>query len=215
MTGERVSVPVLPGAHASWRDLSLPQPGGRAPAPGELVLVQSFINSHYDLVVEHGRDLLASPEALTEWFAQRRLMAPTDSVSREDARRVVTARAGLRALAYENRNGDRFGHPAALARLNRAARGSSLEVRFTADGPRFIAAARRGVDRALGAVLALTAEAMIDGRWLRMKACPGHDCGWVFYDHSRNQSGRWCSMSVCGARAKARSHYRRRRQGES
>ena len=27
------------------------QPGGRAPAPGALALVQSFINSHYDLEV--------------------------------------------------------------------------------------------------------------------------------------------------------------------
>lgn len=33
-------------------------------------------------------------------------------------------------------------------------------------------------------------------------ACPGHGCGWLFLD----QSGRrkWCSMAVCGNRAKAR-----------
>jgi predicted RNA-binding Zn ribbon-like protein len=52
---------------------------------------------------------------------------------------------------------------------------------------------------------------MIDGRWQRMKACPGEHCGWVFYDHSRNNSGRWCSMAVCGGRTKARAHYRRQR----
>jgi predicted RNA-binding Zn ribbon-like protein len=56
---------------------------------------------------------------------------------------------------------------------------------------------------------------MLDGTWDRLKACPGHDCGWAFYDHSRNQTGRWCSMSVCGGRAKARAHYHRRRDEDA
>jgi len=52
---------------------------------------------------------------------------------------------------------------------------------------------------------------MRDGRWERLKICPGRDCGWAFYDHSRNGSGRWCSMTICGGREKARTHYRRNR----
>jgi predicted RNA-binding Zn ribbon-like protein len=60
-------------------------------------------------------------------------------------------------------------------------------------------------------LLAITATAMLDGTWQRLKACPGHECGWAFYDHSRNQTSRWCSMAVCGGRAKARAHYHRRR----
>src|SRR6478736_4345946 len=38
-------------------------------------------------------------------------------------------------------------------------------------------------------------------------ACPGNDCGWLFLD-PRNRR-RWCSMAVCGNRAKARAHARR------
>ena len=34
-------------------------------------------------------------------------------------------------------------------------------------------------------------------------------CHWVFHDFSCNQSARWCSMSLCGNRLKARSHRRR------
>ena len=101
------------------------QPGGRPPAPGALALVQAFINTHYDLEVDHGAEVLSTPGALAAW---------------------------------------------------------------------------------------LTARAMIDGTWSRLKVCPGHDCGWAFYDGSRNQTGRWCSMSVCGGRAKARTHYQRRRR---
>jgi len=38
--------------------------------------------------------------------------------------------------------------------------------------------------------------------WSRLKACPGPDCAWVFYDRTRNGSRRWCQMSECGNRAK-------------
>ena len=36
-------------------------------------------------------------------------------------------------------------------------------------------------------------------------------CGWAFYDRSSNASAIWCSMAVCGGRAKAIAYYRRRR----
>lgn len=54
-----------------------------------------------------------------------------------------------------------------------------------------------------------TAEA--DGTWQRLKACPAHDCLWVFYDRSPAGRGRWCSMAVCGSRAKMRT-YRAKRE---
>jgi len=41
----------------------------------------------------------------------------------------------------------------------------------------------------------------------RLKQCEG--CGWLFYDTSRTHARRWCSMQLCGNRAKARRHYKR------
>jgi predicted RNA-binding Zn ribbon-like protein len=43
----------------------------------------------------------------------------------------------------------------------------------------------------------------------QVKSCPG--CGWLFLDATKNHSRRWCRMSDCGARAKARRYYRRRK----
>ncbi len=199
MTGE--SVTSSNGQTDAWREPSLPQPGSREPAPGELALVQSFINSHYDLELEHGADLLATPGALTRWLERRRLTG-SPAFTERDLDRAVAVREGLRALA--SGSGE-------LADLNRAARGAAIELRFVDGGPRFVPAAGSALDRALAIVVAIAARAMIDGSWARLKICPGDDCGWAFYDHSRNQSGRWCSMAVCGGRAKARTHYRRRR----
>jgi predicted RNA-binding Zn ribbon-like protein len=217
-----------PGDAHRWREESQPQPGGRDPAPGELALVQSFINSHFDLVVEHGRDLLGTPAGLEDWLAARGMIdAPHGLLSAEDLRRAVTVREALRGLAgpaLQAGDRPRAGAPArtsgpaagAYADLNGAARGAPVEVRFSERGPGFVAApAAAPLDRALGVLLAIAARAMIDGSWERLKVCPGDRCGWAFYDHSRNQSGRWCSMAVCGGRAKARSHYRRTRLGGS
>ena len=53
--------------------------------------------------------------------------------------------------------------------------------------------------------------ATVDGTWPRLKACRREICHWLFYDHSRNRSGIWCSMAVCGNRTKTRA-YRERRE---
>ena len=46
---------------------------------------------------------------------------------------------------------------------------------------------------------------MADGTWSRLKACRAGTCRWAFYDHTRNRSGVWCTMDVCGNRTKVRS----------
>jgi predicted RNA-binding Zn ribbon-like protein len=192
-------------------DGSAAQPGGRTPAPGELAVVQAFINSFFDLEVERGADLFATSDRLAGWLADRRLLPARTTLHARDRTRAITVREGLRGLAARNNDASEAIPAASLAELNHAAAGARVEVRLDADGPRF-APTGAGLDRALGVLLAITATAMLDGTWQRLKACPGHDCGWAFYDHSRNQTGRWCSMSVCGGRAKARAHYHRHRE---
>jgi predicted RNA-binding Zn ribbon-like protein len=45
----------------------------------------------------------------------------------------------------------------------------------------------------------------------RVRECEAETCGWLFMDHSKNQSRRWCDMKVCGNREKAKRFYRRGR----
>jgi predicted RNA-binding Zn ribbon-like protein len=55
-------------------------------------------------------------------------------------------------------------------------------------------------------------ELLTGGDLRRVKECPGAgDCGWLFYDTSRNGARRWCSMEGCGSRVKMRRHYARHR----
>ena len=48
----------------------------------------------------------------------------------------------------------------------------------------------------------------------RVKMCPADNCGWLFLDESQNRRRQWCSMELCGNRAKARRHYQRHAGGQ-
>jgi predicted RNA-binding Zn ribbon-like protein len=39
-----------------------------------------------------------------------------------------------------------------------------------------------------------------------VKACEGHTCTLVFADHTRRRARRWCTMAICGNRAKQTAH---------
>jgi predicted RNA-binding Zn ribbon-like protein len=212
MTGEDEEV--QPGARAEPAPLAPPQPGGRPPAPGQLALVQAFINTHYDLEHDHGADVWRTPDGLRAWLQDRDLLDRSATIGEPERARAVEAREALRALAAVGGGHEQSADMhAALHRLNRAATGAAAEVRFDGGCPGYIRAGSGSVSDAVGLVLAITAASMISGEWGRLKVCPGEECGWAFYDASRNGSGRWCSMAVCGGRAKSRAHYRRLRRG--
>ena len=49
----------------------------------------------------------------------------------------------------------------------------------------------------------------------RVRQCARREgCDWLFIDTSKNQSRRWCSMSMCGSRDKARRYYQRKRAAQ-
>lgn len=52
---------------------------------------------------------------------------------------------------------------------------------------------------------------LISGEWRRVRECPGHDCGWLFLDTTKNGNRRWCDSADCGNRARVRAHAQRQR----
>lgn len=47
-----------------------------------------------------------------------------------------------------------------------------------------------------------------------IKQCSDNACGWIYLDTSPRRNRRWCAAQDCGARNRARDHYRRRKQSE-
>lgn len=184
------------------------QPGGRAPAPGDLGLVQAFANTFWDLG-RHRPELLRSPAALAAWLRRRGLLGRGVRVDETDLQRALDVREGIRALLFANSGAEP--DAGAIVRLNEGLHGACVVIALDAARPEFLAS-NRELDGALGVIASSVAVAQLEGRFERLKACPGPECGWAFYDHSRNLAGTWCSMSICGSRVKAR-HYRQRRRG--
>ncbi len=189
------------------RPIATPEDTPRV-APGALELVRTFVNT---VDVETGDDLLAAgePKAVKAWLVEQDLVAGDARVTPADGTRVVEVREALRALLLAN-NGEPLDDRAVLL-LNDVAARSPLEAQFGVEGTITVTGRDEGVDGALGQLLAIVVQAVSDGTWSRLKACKAHDCEWAFYDKSRNRSGQWCVMAVCGNRSKARSYRDRKR----
>ena len=182
------------------------QPGGRAPAPPPLDLVQDFVNTE---IPEWARDDIARPEELGDWLRSRGLLGREESVDPAAFVAARALRATLRSLTLLNNVG---GTVDASLRdtIKRAVLDLELDVGVNDDGRLVAMPGGSGANRALASIVAIVLEAQASGAWLRLKACRKESCVWVFYDGSRNSSSSWCSMSICGNRVKTASYRRRR-----
>jgi predicted RNA-binding Zn ribbon-like protein len=183
------------------------EPGGRPKAPGRLELLQRFINSYnHDFPREWDR--IGTNERAQAWLRQKRLVAPDDRISDADAARLRELREALRALVSANQ-GDQPRTGAAAAVVRKVSGDAQLSVTIDDAGRTALESATpRGVDGAVATLLGILHEAQLTGQWSRLKGC--RQCGYAFFDRSKNRSAAWCSMSICGNRTKNRAYYRRR-----
>jgi predicted RNA-binding Zn ribbon-like protein len=140
-----------------------------------------------------GGDQLADPDGVAAWLAEH-------GYERGSAAALRECRDALRA-ALER--GEREPLNAVLARGTRTpvlrADGPGEEVRVDADW-------RAAWDAAVDYL------ALLGGRPDRIRRCAHEKCVLWFHDTSRNGTRRWCSMEVCGNRAKAGRYYARSRR---
>ena len=181
--------------------------GRETTAPGQLGLVQQFLNS-YDR--QTGRDDLADVASATAWLAAHRLISVGTDYDERDRRRLVDARRAVHGLVAAN--GGEGVRRRAVTTLNEAARRVRLGVRLHPEDGYRLMAEGVGIDRPIGDLLIAVTGSMAAGSWDRLKVCANEACQSAFYDTSRNRSGRWCSMARCGNRIKGRA-YRVRRSG--
>jgi predicted RNA-binding Zn ribbon-like protein len=201
-------------------------------APGELEVVQRFVNT---LDIEAGTDDLDSPAALLAWLHRHGLAGPRAAEGRDvqadgavtaaDLKRAVALREALRGVlrSHVRAAAEPGGGPpsapgaggaasapgaggAAAADLRKIAATLRTRLDVGDDGRVAAAPAVSGVAAALARILLIAAEAGSSGTWSRLKACCAADCQWAFYDRSPTHSGCWCSMRVCGSRAKSRAY---------
>jgi predicted RNA-binding Zn ribbon-like protein len=176
----------------------------RQEAPGTLELVREFVNTA-DL--EQGEEELASRAGLARWLRAHDLLESDADVGEKDLERAIAVREALRAQLKAHNGSER--DPEAVATLHEAANRAGIALTFDEAGDSHLEPRTPGADGAIGRLLTIVHEAEQHGTWARLKACPWHSCQWAFYDNTKNASGVWCTMEVCGNRAKAKAYRER------
>jgi predicted RNA-binding Zn ribbon-like protein len=183
------------------------EPGGRPKAPGRLALLQRFINS-YNHELPREWDRIGSGDKARAWLLDKALVAPGDRISEADAVRLCEFREAVRALVVANVGGGRPS-AAALDVVREAGASAGLRVAVDDAGRVVLVSGSGGVDGVVATLLGIVYEAQLAGDWVRLKGC--RQCGYAFFDRSKNRSAAWCAMAICGNRTKNRAYYRRRR----
>jgi len=100
--------------------------------------------------------------------------------------------------------------------VNEVLRRGAVYGQLTPVGRGFVRKAHRDVRDPVDLLVPIAEDAadlLCNGDRGRVRKCGSPACVLYFYDTSRNRTRRWCSMDLCGNRAKVAAYFRRRRRG--
>lgn len=179
-------------------------------APGDLELLQRFLNLH-----DHDdRDRHVDPplEMLQAFLVERGLLREGERVTEVDRETYLRLRSAIRDM-IEAGGGAPMSRRHAKT-LDEIAVGASLHPHFHAAQPPTLEPSGSGVAAAFGTMVSIAFVSTFEGSFEHLRLCADETCRAIFYDRSKNHSGRWCSMATCGNRAKVRA-WRERRRSEA
>ena len=184
-----------------------------APPPEPLFIADDlaldFMNTRFG-VGQSLRECFGSDESVLQWLRQTESnTAVTGEVPKSRSGTLVRAAIELRESARDLvacRKAERVGNPAVLNRflaLDRPGRqlewrhGKRPTLRFQRHLPT--------VEAALVPVANAVATLLTEGDFQLVRTCESSDCTLWFYDRTKAHHRRWCSMALCGNRAKVAS----------
>jgi predicted RNA-binding Zn ribbon-like protein len=166
-------------------------------------------------------EYLGSYDALLDWAVHAgaltapaaRHLAVLASQHPTAAKRVHARAISLREALYQIlAPATRASHPQApLAILNAELRHSMTAAILepASGGYRLGWPATDQLDQMLWPVVRSAADLLTSPSLGRVAECDGQGCGWLFADTSKAGRRRWCSMAICGNRAKSQRHAQR------
>lgn len=126
------------------------------------------------------------------------------------ATRVLAQVKAFREILYDYLTGNEDPRvwEAVASRVESSTRALTL-VR-SAEGTQWAINRGVGLRYPLLAIAAAVGDLITSGDAREVSACPGRGCGWLFTNPAGRR--RWCSMAICGNRAKVRRHAERHRR---
>ncbi len=169
-------------------------------------LLRDFVNTREPQL---DAESWATPEQLHRWLADHQLLSEDTTIEPADLATALEIREGLRALLIEHAGHER--DDAAVEILNGALSRTPMVVAMQGAGYHLVSLEQTSLGPAVARLADAIRESCEDGTWLRLKACARDSCRWAFYDGSKNQVRRWCSMAGCGNHIKMQRAYRARK----
>lgn len=215
-------------ARREWGPVVQGKPNTRRP-PAVFIadsLGLDFLNS-IATVVDKPVDWLDSGEGLLQWLAQAKLV-PADALDDVKARAMPgeldkvadqarTLREWFRGFVHKHMGrrltpralqelrplNSLLEHDETFSRISRHRHddGDRLELRTMRRW--------RSAESLLLPIGEALAKFVCEEDFAAVKACEGHGCTLVFADRTRRRARRWCSMAICGNRAKQAAHRKR------
>ena len=188
-------------------------------------LCLDFANTLSWRTSEKPEEKLGSYAALVEWGRKAGIVSAREGhamrksgpTSKSMLQRATSLRESIYRI-FAARAVGRRARPSDLAMLNEIVREAMGHLQLAAEAKGFVwrwPADSDAARRILWTVARSTADLLTSDHLGAVRECAGAGCGWLFLDLSRNRSRRWCAMSDCGNREKARRHYQRVRQARA
>jgi predicted RNA-binding Zn ribbon-like protein len=180
------------------------------PAPGDLLLLQAFINT---FEADTDIDLLAEWDGANAWLHDSALVPAAIVFDDSGLARLRAVREAFRSLVEQNAG---LGEPSrnAFDVLTQALNGSAIGLSLDAADQHRVRTEPLGTDPlglAVVRLMLIVRDAQLEGTWGRLKVCSRAECRWAYYDRSHSEKGRWCDMATCGNRMKNQALRTRRR----
>ncbi|KFG77412.1 CGNR zinc finger domain-containing protein [Streptomyces mutabilis] len=152
------------------------------------------------------RDLLGDTRGLAAWLTSTGLDGHDFRADEATLAHVLTARDALAVVV------DSPADPEGVRALDRILDHGRIRATLGPDGP---GERSEFTDPAWGPAWTAARDylGLLRRAPDRIRACAHEACVLHFFDTSRNGTRRWCSMALCGNRAKASRHYARAKEG--
>jgi predicted RNA-binding Zn ribbon-like protein len=161
-----------------------------------------FCNTRAGWGEDEPKEYLLTSRHLSVWARAAGLVEWLPAEEDDDVlARALTLRDALYAVCTG------VGSDAAWRTVAAEAERAACAARLTPEG--WLLPETLGAELPLLAVARAAGELVASPRLGLVRACPGRGCGWLFHDRAGRR--RWCTMAVCGNRAKARRHAARAR----
>lgn len=192
---------------------------------GKLVL--DFANTAEFHASDHPEEMLETFPDLVSWSMEAGLITKSEmqelltkaKKEPKSASNALRNALELREIIYRILSaiaGGEEPEPADLSDFNRTLSGAMLKSQISPSEEGYIwtwKTTENSLDRMLWPIARETASLLTSKDMSQVGECADdRGCGYLFFDTSRNHSRRWCSMEICGNRAKAQRHYQRQTQ---